>query len=158
MNLLLNVLLALAWAALTGNFEPVNLVFGFGMGYLVLWMAADRGRKSPYFRRLPRAIEFVLFMLKEMVLANLRMAIIVLSPKPRLRPAVVAIPLDLQSEAAIALLANMITLTPGTLSLDVSTDRKTLFVHVVWLNDPASFIHGIKTGYEMRVKEILEAK
>jgi multicomponent Na+:H+ antiporter subunit E len=61
-----------------------------------------------------------------------------------------------RAPAAITLLANLITLTPGTLSIDVSDDRKTLYVHTVNLNDPESFRKSIKEGFERRVQELME--
>jgi multicomponent Na+:H+ antiporter subunit E len=153
---LLNVLLSLAWGALTGQFEPVNLLFGFALGYVMLWLVSRTLPRSSYFNKLPATIEFLLFFIKELVYANLRIAITILSPKMRLRPGVVAVPLDLKSEGAITLLVNLITLTPGTLSLDVSTDRKMLYIHTIWLDDVAQFRHNIKQGYERRVKEVIE--
>mgnify|MGYP000533675759 CR=1 FL=1 len=88
------------------------------------------------------------FFLWELVLANLKVARDVLAPVERLRPAVVAVPLDLKTDWQITLLAILITLTPGTLSLDVSTDRKVLFVHAMHVGDPAALRHEIKSGFE----------
>jgi len=153
---LLNVLLAVAWGALIGDFSPINLTFGFVLSYLTLWVVLKERERPAYFRRFPLALEFILFFLKELTLANLRMARTVLAPRLPLRPAVVGIPIDLQNDAAIALLMNLITLTPGTLSLDISSDRKTLFVHTVWLENEEDFRREIKAGYERRVRELFE--
>ncbi len=92
----------------------------------------------------------------DIVKANLRVAKTVLSPRLALRPAVVSVPLDLRSENSITLLSNLITLTPGTLSLDVSSDRSILFVHVLWLEDADKFREELKNGYERRIKELME--
>ncbi len=137
--LLLNVLLAIAWAALTGNFQPIDLFFGFLLGYLVLWMITRTGKPQKYFKQIPLTLGLFGVFLVDLVRANLRMAGIILSPQMKLRPAVVAVPLILKSEAAIILLANLMTLTPGTLSLDISTDRRMLFIHTVYLDDPDQF-------------------
>lgn len=158
MNLfLLNILLAIAWAALMGNFEPQQLLFGFVLGYLILWLVSRMGRPSRYFKQLPLGIELLLFFLFDVLRANVRMAVTILSPRMRLRPAVVAVPLILKSEAAMILLANMLTLTPGTLSLDVSTDRQMLYVHTVWLDDAEEFRRQVLEGYEKRLKELFES-
>jgi multicomponent Na+:H+ antiporter subunit E len=154
---LLNILLAIAWAALMGSFEPQQLLFGFVLGYLVLWLVARMGRPSRYFKQLPLGIELLLFFLFDVLRANVRMAVTILSPRMRLRPAVVAVPLILKSEAAMILLANMLTLTPGTLSLDVSTDRQMLYVHTVWLEDAEEFRRQVVEGYETRIKELFES-
>jgi multicomponent Na+:H+ antiporter subunit E len=154
--LLLNVLLALVWSALMGNFDPPYLLFGFVLGYFILWLFQKPPRTQKYFREVPLVIEFGLFFLWEIVVSNIRLTITILSPRPKLRPAVVAIPLDLKSEVGIVLLANLITLTPGTLSLDISSNKHTLFVHIFDLDDPEKFVKKIKNNYERRVREILE--
>lgn len=77
----------------------------------------------------------------------------VISPSRCAQSAIVAVPLDIESDLGITVLANMITLTPGTTSLHVSEDRKTLFVHVMNLADDS--VEQIKKGFERRVKEVL---
>jgi multicomponent Na+:H+ antiporter subunit E len=153
---LLNVLLAIAWAALTGSFQPVDLLFGFGLGYLVLWIITRLGKPNRYFQRIPLVLGLLGIFLADLLRANIRMAGIILSPRMRLQPAVVAVPLILKSEAAVILLANLLTLTPGTLSLDISTDRRTLFIHTVYLDDPEQFKQQLIDGYERRLKELFE--
>jgi len=153
---LLNVLLAIVWGALTGNFAPESLIGGFVIGYLILWLVFSSFPQIKYFHRFPRAIEFILFFLWEVLLSNLRVAATVLSPHPYLRPGVVGIPLSLKSRAEIALLMNLLSLTPGTLSLDVSNDRKILFVHTLWLENPDEFIQKIKDNFERRIQELFE--
>ncbi|MBN1372166.1 MAG: Na+/H+ antiporter subunit E [Anaerolineaceae bacterium] len=154
---LLNVLLAIAWSALTGDFSPLNLGFGFVLAYGVLWLLTRKSSSRSYFLQIPRVIEFVFFFAWDVFKANVRMAITILSPQMRLRPAVVMVPLDMKNEIGIILLSNLITLTPGTLSLDISSDRKALFIHTLWVEDEEKFRAEIKSGYERRVKEIIEA-
>lgn len=156
MNLfLLNILLAIAWGALTGEFYPANLMFGFALGYLLLWIIFRSQKRIRYFSRVPKIIEFLFFFLGELVKANLRVAKIVLSPRPQIHPGVIGVPLDLKSEVEITLLMNLLTLTPGTLSLDVSTDRQMLYVHTIDYSDVQEFRAQIKNGFERRVMEVL---
>ncbi|MFZ6027137.1 MAG: Na+/H+ antiporter subunit E [Chloroflexota bacterium] len=154
--LLLNLLLALAWVALTGNFQPIDFAFGFGLGYLVLWLFSPLWGTRRYFTQMPRLVDLAVYFLFDMLRANLRLAVTILSPKMNLRPAVVAVPLTLRSETAIILLTNLITLTPGTLTLDISSDRRMLYIHTVWLEDVAQFRRQVIEGYERRVKELFE--
>lgn len=151
---ILNVLLALAWVALTGQFTPVNLVAGFGLGYLLLWLVRPARETASYFRKIVQVISFFFFFLSELLIANLRVAYYVIRPSLTMRPGVVAIPLDLKSDAEITLLANLITLTPGSLSLDVSTDRRVLYVHAMYIDDVETFRREIKEGFERRVREV----
>lgn len=153
---LLNILLAIAWAALTGSFQPLDLLFGFLLGYLVLWLGTRMGTPPQYFRKISLVLGLLGVFLLDMLRANIRMAILILSPRMKLRPAVVAVPLVLKSKSAIVLLINLITLTPGTLSLDITTDQSVMFVHTVYLEDPEQFKQQLLTGYEKRLQELFE--
>jgi len=79
----------------------------------------------------------------------------VLGPTERLRPAILAVPLDVRSDAGTALFANMVTLTPGTTSLDVSADGRTLYVHVLDAPDHAAAVAAMKSTLEARAREVL---
>ncbi len=153
---LLNVLLALAWAALHGEFSVMNLLVGFASGFLVLGLVLSARGRLGYFTRVPRLIGFLGFFLWELLLSNLRVAYDVVTPRHRMRPGVLAIPLDVQNEIEIVILANLITLTPGTLSLDVSSDRKVLYIHAMYIRDVDAFRTRIKKGFERRVREVLQ--
>jgi multicomponent Na+:H+ antiporter subunit E len=150
-----NVSLALAWALAVGGVSLTNFAVGFGLGYASLWFAQPAIGRSNYFGRVPRAMGFVLFFLWELILANLRVAYDVVTPKYHMRPGIVAIPLDAETDLEITLLASLITLTPGTLSLDVSEDRKVLYVHAMFVEDVESFRDSIKHGVERRLLELI---
>ena len=152
--LLLNVLIAVAWMALTGGFSPVNFIAGLVLGYLILWFTQQVTGPSGYFGKVPLAAAFILFYLWELLLANIRVALSVISPE-RLRPGIVAVPLDVRTDAEISLLVNLVTLTPGTISLDVSADRSVLYIHTIDLDDPERFRREIKDKLERRVRELL---
>lgn len=152
-----NILLALTWAALSGNFTAGSFAIGFGLGYLVLWMAQRVLGRSKYFVKVHQALRFALFFLWELVLANLRVAYDVVTPTHHSRPGVIAIPLDAKTDLEITMLANLITLTPGTLSLDVSADRQFLYIHAMYIdNDDIDAVRRkIKNGFERRLLELL---
>jgi multicomponent Na+:H+ antiporter subunit E len=152
---LLNILLALSWMALTGQFSPTNFLEGFVLGYLMLWLVQRTLGASTYFSKVRQVLSFVAFFAAELLLANLRVAYSVLAPHKSLRPGVVAIPLDVETDMEITLLVNLITLTPGTLSLDVSADRQVLYVHTLYVDDVDEFRCQIKQGFERRVRELL---
>ncbi|MBN1668322.1 MAG: Na+/H+ antiporter subunit E [Anaerolineales bacterium] len=153
--LLLNLLLALAWLALTGQFTPLNFAAGFILSALLLRLVPHSSETPKYFRRVTNTFTFILFYLWELLLANLRVAASVLSPSMRLSPMVVAIPLKEQSDISITLLANLITLTPGSLSLDVSNDRRVLYVHTMHARDVEQYRREIK-ALEARVLEVTQ--
>lgn len=153
---LANILLALAWMALTGTFTVGGLFTGLLFGYFVLWVGRRDRNTAAYREKLKTVIGFFLFFLRELVVANLRVAHDVLTPRHRMTPGIVAIPIDLESDLQITLLATLITLTPGSLSLHVADDRKTLYVHAMYIDDPGKLVQGIKQGFERRVREVFQ--
>lgn len=151
-----NILLALAWAALTGRFDLGNLAVGFVLGAVVMWFA-QRALGSPrYLLKLRHVLGLLLFFVWELLKANLRVAFDVITPRHYMHPGVVAVPLDVKTDAEITLLATLLTLTPGSLSIDVSTDRRTLYVHTMYLDDSETMRRQIKSGFERRVLEVLQ--
>ncbi len=152
--LLVHVMLALVWAALSGELTLAKMGGGFVVGFLVLLLARRALGCQRYVTRVPRVLGFWAYFLVLLIQANLRVAYEVLTPNFRVRPAIVAIPLDIRDEVAITTLANLITLTPGTLSLDVSGDRRVLYVHAMFVTDVEEFRREIKDGLERRVQDI----
>lgn len=150
-----NILLTLVWVALTGSFALLNFLFGFVLSFLILWVISKGVGESKYFKILPKIISFVFFFLYELFKANLQVAFDVITPKFYMKPGIVKVPLDAKTDIEITLLANLISLTPGTLSLDVSNDRKVLYVHAMYVSNKEKFIMGIKKGFEKRLLEIL---
>ena len=148
---LLNIVLALIWGAFTGVISAGNLLIGFMLGYFVMLIARRALYPSSYFSKVPQALGFVLFFLKELLMANLRVAADVVTPTHYMRPRVLAVPIDARTDVEITALANLISLTPGTLSLDVSTDRRTLFIHAMYAADPDRVRREIKEGLERRL-------
>ena len=153
---LLNIILALAWAALFGDFSTIDLLVGFVLGFIALWMIQGALWETSYFGKAPRVVTLVLTFFWALIVANVRVAYSVLAPQSQMRPGIAAIPLDIESDIEITLLANMITLTPGTLSIDVSDDRRTLYVHGMHIQDLEEFRREIKDGFERRVREAFE--
>jgi multicomponent Na+:H+ antiporter subunit E len=150
----LNLVLALGWCALTGGFTASGYVAGFAVGFLVLAACAPLFGPTRYFVRLVRALDLALFFLVELVLSTIRVSWDVLTPTHRSRPGVVAVPLEPASDLEIALLATLVTLTPGTLALELADDRRTLYVHVMFLDEPEALRAEIKGKLERRVLEV----
>jgi multicomponent Na+:H+ antiporter subunit E len=151
----LNLVLAALWVALTGVFTYGNALLGFVVGVgLLRWMRPLIG-PTAYFRKLPMAAVFVVGFLWEVFKSNLRVAWDVVTPQTIRRPGIVAVPLDAKTDLEITMLANLVTLTPGSLSIDVSVDRKVLYVHVMFIDDPEEVRRGIKENFERRVLALL---
>jgi multicomponent Na+:H+ antiporter subunit E len=97
----------------------------------------------------------VIFFLRELVMSNLRVARDVIAWKRDSRPGIIALPLDLHSDLEITLLATFIALTPGTIPMDVSHDRKTMYIHAMFVTDPELLRQSLKQGLERRIMELL---
>ncbi len=156
MNLLfLNIFIALGYIGIQGQFSLTGFLIGFVLGYLALWITQPLYGRPRYFQRVPKAAHLVGFFLVELLHSNLQVFWDVITPGHISRPGIVGVPLTAETDMEILLLANLISLTPGTLSIDLSMDRRTLFVHVMFLDDPELFRAGIKQGLERRVLEVM---
>lgn len=164
----LNLLLALTWVVLNGAYGPADWAVGLLFGFLVLrisWRAFtdEPFRYRRYFRFRTsnpllttwRWLRFLAFGFGEIIKSNLEIARAVLAPRLKLDPGIVAIPIDVKSDAGITTLANLITLTPGTVTLDVSSDRKTLYIHAFSVGDAEALRRDTKAAFERRVQELL---
>jgi Multisubunit Na+/H+ antiporter, MnhE subunit len=98
--------------------------------------------------------EFFFYYLKELIKANLILSYDILTPTNLMKPGIVEIPLDLKTDNEIITLVNLVTMTPGSLSLDISEDKTRLYVHVLYLDDASKFREEVKSGLEKRVKEV----
>jgi len=152
---ILNLMLTFVWVAITGNLSFVNFFFGYGIGYGVLWLIERKAVDRKYFTRVPKIIGFFFYFIYDMLKANFKIAYDVLTPKYFMRPGIVAFPLAAKTPFEITMLSNVISLTPGTLIIDVSEDQSILYIHVMYLKDPKEFIHNMHNGIEKRLLEIL---
>jgi multicomponent Na+:H+ antiporter subunit E len=155
--IVVNLILTLIWAVVTGSFSIHNLLLGFAMGALSLWLVREQLPATLHRVRPLKLLLLAALFFKELSLSAIKVAIMVLRPNMRLRPGIFAFPLTLTRDFEITLLANLITLTPGTLSVDVSEDRKTLYVHALDCHDPAAERRAISTGFERRIREAFPA-
>jgi len=150
--LFINILLAFLWSALTGQFTLGNLTTGFILGYGVLYLLRGVFGGGQYFHKIGQTFRITTYFLWELLIANLRVARDVLRPGPlRIKPRVIAIPIEVKGDMPLLLLADMVSLTPGTLLLDISDDRKTMFLHHIDAPDEEQLKREIKQGFERQV-------
>jgi multicomponent Na+:H+ antiporter subunit E len=146
-----HLLLGWLWTALTERFTASNFVLGLVLAHLALLLS--RVERAPI-RKTGLALRFLAFFAKEVVVSALRVAHDVLTPRSRMCPAIVGVPLDVRTDGQITFLAILVTLTPGTLALDVSPDRRTLIVHAMFAADADRVRRDIKAGFERRILEL----
>lgn len=151
----LTLLLAVVWILLQNEFSAGMAVFGVILGILIPWGTSAWWPDTPNSFSLLKMIRYSLIVMWDIMVANVQVAWIVLTvPNSKLKPAWISIPLDLVEPEAITLLAGTITLTPGTVSSDLSDGGHSLLVHVLHTEDPDAVRDEIKTRYEARLKEI----
>lgn len=153
MLLLINLLLALTWAAVTGSFSQLNLLFGFVLGAFALAVIREQVGTTGYFERAWKISTLGVLFLYELVMSAVRVLLLVIRPRLDIKPGIFAYPLKVDRDFEITLLANLITLTPGTLSVDVSHDRRTLYVHTIDCSDPDALKRDIASGFERKILE-----
>lgn len=152
----LSPVLAVVWLLLVNDLSVGQVLLGTFLGWFIplfslrFWPDPVRVRKPLILLR------FFAVMLWDILVANLVVARLILGRPERLRPAFVEIPLQLRSDLAISLLANTITLTPGTLSAELAADRRTLVVHCLDAPDPAAVVASIRERYETPLREVFE--
>jgi multicomponent Na+:H+ antiporter subunit E len=166
MNLLmLNLLTMSAWCVLTLDFSADNLALGFLVGLFTALVSAPILGSPGYFRgfvpqlrsfivKLPNAILLALFVLYELLLSSVFLVFDVLTPQHLSKPVILEVPLDAKTDHEITLLANLISLTPGTVSVDVEHERGVLLVHAMYAQDEAKVVRSIKLGLERRVMRL----
>ena len=155
---LLNLLLAASWALLTGEVTVTSLAVGFFLGFNALWFTQPLfgGGKAPYFDRVWKSVRLFFYFLYELVVGSIDVLKDILTPQHLSKPCLLEMPLDVKSDAEILLVTNLISLTPGTLSVEVSEDRKTLLVHAMFADDPEQLARDLKNGMERMVREVFE--
>ena len=158
MNLFVpNIILAFIWSFLSAELTLFSLAVGLVLGYVTLWILQPLfGERDPYFRRVYYWLRLFVMFHYELVVSTLAVVWDVVTPTHLSRPGLVRMPLDVTSDAGILLVTNLISLTPGTLSLDVTPDRKTLIVHAMFAHDPEEVCRTLKSGMERWVKEAVE--
>ena len=155
MNLFpLNVLLALGWMLLNGNYSSKDFIVGFVVGFLALSLTRSSEAKSAYGKRFLSVLKLMVTFVYELVIGSIQVVWDVMTPTHLSEPKIINVPMDVESDFQIMLLANLISLTPGTLILDVSEDRKYLVVHAMFAKDEAAIIDDIKQKFEKLVLEV----
>lgn len=137
------------------TFTIKSLAIGFLLGFGALWLTRPLYSDHRYFMRVVNIVRLVFFFIKALFISNLRVLWAVVTPSQTSRPGIIRLPLDARTDLEIMMVANLISLTPGTLSIDTSGDRRFLYVHVMFLDDVETTRRELKEGLEQRVLEVL---
>lgn len=155
LGLVWNFVLAFAWFFLSGNFSMGSFVVGLIFGYLCLILAQNQIKSiRDYPTRSLGVLSFVVFFFSELIKSNIAVGKAALNPRLGIVPGVIAVPLQSRSNAVLVIMSNFITLTPGTISMDISDDKSTLYIHALDLSDPEGVAEGVK-DLERRVMRLM---
>ncbi|MDQ1197975.1 Na+/H+ antiporter subunit E [Agrobacterium sp. SORGH_AS 787] len=151
---LIGSLFVIIWLAISASYTLANLLLGIVIAALSLGLIRHQIVRSDSRRvHVIPLLSLVVLFIKELALSAWTVARLVVRPKIELKPGIFAYPLTVQGDFEIALLANLITLTPGTLSVDVTDDRKTLYVHALDCSDVEATRKSIAAGFERKIME-----
>jgi len=151
-----NLIIAGVWALLQETPTWRDFVIGYFIGLLVLHFTVGRLDEVLYTRRVFAALKLIASFLAEVVRGGVRVSYLLLHPRLPISPAIIAVPLDVKSNEAITVLAGMITMAPGSISVELSEDRSYLFVHALEGSDPHKAAAYFKHAFERHIKEVFE--
>ncbi|MEX1221027.1 MAG: Na+/H+ antiporter subunit E [Idiomarina sp.] len=146
--------LLIVWLLLQNSITVGLVVLGSILSLAIAWYTSRAREEEVHLHKPLRAIQYFLLLLVDIVVANFKIAGLIIGYKRRLSPALVEFPLELTGQVPITILAGTISLTPGTISSEISRDRKYLLIHALNVDDTDAMIHDIKHRYERRLKEI----
>ena len=157
-KVLLYLVLALVWVGLTGEVTLPAFVTGIIIGIIIMKLYGERSLRNLHLniRHFWPLIQLFFIFCWELLVANLTVLVKVFSPKLNIKPGIIKVPNDIEGPFWITTQANMVTLTPGTLTVEVSTDNKFLYVHCLNIDNEANVIASIKDTFEKKILEVYE--
>lgn len=153
-QVLLNFFVALTWMFLSSSMTATSFVVGYLIGLILIFMMRRFFTSRMYVERVWAAVKLAFLFLKELTMSNISVLLLVLRPKLNIQPMIFAMPTELEEDWEITLLSSLITLTPGTIVVNVSDDQNTLYIHAIDVDDVDEAIYSIKNTFEKAIKEV----
>lgn len=153
-QILLNFCLAFTWMFLKVAYDPITFFVGYFFGLLIIYAFRRFFNTRFYLFRVFSVIKLMFIFLRELILSNISVLKVILKPKLDIKPGIFALPTELKKDWEITVLANLITLTPGTFVVDISPDNKILYIHAMNIDDVEDSIQSIKNSFEKAIMEV----
>ena len=150
-----NAALAFIWMFLQNTYEMPTFVAGYLLGMLMLFLFGRKTGQRFYMVKVWKIVKLAGIFIREMIIACFQVLVLVIGGVKTINPGIIEYQTELETPMQITLLANMITLTPGTITLEVTDDKKSLFIHVLKIDSADSIREGIKRNFEDNIKEVL---
>ncbi|PKG23635.1 Na+/H+ antiporter subunit E [Niallia nealsonii] len=153
-QLLLNVFLAFVWMFLKGSTEADTFIIGYIIGLLLIFLTRRFFTGRFYLYRIVSILKLLFIFIKELILANYAVFKSIIRPNAKLTPGIFAMKTVLTADWQITILSNLITLTPGTLVVDISEDNSTLYIHAMDISNKEATIEAIQNSFEKAILEV----
>lgn len=153
-QILFNLLIAFLWMLLNNNSSGSSFIVGYVLGIAILLILRKSWTRPFYLRRLWAMLKLLLIFIRELVISNFVVIGHIIRPKLAIRPGIFAYETGLTSAWEVTLLSCLICLTPGTLTLDVSGDGKTLYIHAIDIADAEALAAQIRGSFEQAIMEV----
>ena len=156
-QIMLNILMAMTWELIFPAWTLSAFIVGYILGAIILYFFYYQDRQNFYLIKIMKGLILALTLLKEMIVSSINVLKYVCLPLSHLKAGIIRMDIDFQHDMELVLLANMITLTPGTLTLEISPDNRTIYIHALDCSDPEQLIKNIRDTFERPIKEVAEA-
>ncbi|WOV86413.1 Na+/H+ antiporter subunit E [Sporosarcina oncorhynchi] len=153
-QILLNFFIAVVWMFMNSSLTASTFIVGYLIGLIMIIITRRFFKNRLYLWRLWAMIKLILLFAKELTMSNISVLLLVIKPKLNIQPSIFALPTDLKEDWEITLLSSLITLTPGTIVLHVSSDQRTLYIHAIDVDDVDEAIDSIKNSFEKAILEV----
>ncbi|MGM8364655.1 Na+/H+ antiporter subunit E [Virgibacillus sp. W0181] len=153
-QIVVNLIISFMWMFLSETYSFSSFIFGYLLG-IVLILILDRFFPSSFYLvRVYSIIKLIFIFFRELILSNIDVVRLVYKRKPDIEPGIFAMPTELKTNWEITLLANLITLTPGTMSVAISEDDSIIFIHAMHIDEVHTAIYDIKNTFEKAIMEV----
>lgn len=153
-QIVINLIISFMWMFLSESYTFPSFIFGYMLGALLI-LILDRFFPSPfYLKRIFKIIKLSFIFFRELILSNIDIVRLIYKRNPDIEPGIFAMPTELKTNWEISLLANLITLTPGTLSVAISDDNSVIFIHAMHIDEVDAAIYDIKNTFEKAIMEV----
>ncbi|TXL68046.1 Na+/H+ antiporter subunit E [Cerasibacillus terrae] len=153
-QIVINLIIAVMWMFLSETYTLTSFISGYILGIVLLLLLNRYIPGRFYLDRLLKVIQLILLFIKELIKSNIDIVKLVYTPKPEIEPGIFAYQTELETDWELTLLANLITLTPGTLSVAISNDNSIIYIHAMDIDDIDESIQSIKMTFEKAIMEV----
>lgn len=153
-QIVVNLFISFMWMFLSEDYSFQSFLFGYIIGALLLFLLNRFFQDRFYLQPMYKALVLIAIFIRELILSNLSIVKLVYSRNLDFEPGIFEMPIEVTKDWEITLLANLITLTPGTLTVAISDDRKRFFIHAMDIDDKEESIYEIKNTFEKAIMEV----